>query len=445
MLLRNFHFFLFLIKITLQLENQIIIYSIKKYSQNLDLKTPEEILKDLKDNSQLSINFEIGTPTQTIPIYLDFDKYPISLAGPQIKESNIIYNNTKSSSSKINTTNIQFNGEKFSKGYLSKDKISLINYDKKKNNNEGTKFEIDDLNFVLSSNQKGKESGTLGLSPQEIYVGNNLGEYNFINQLKLKKIIKSSIFTIKFTENKEEGELIIGDYPHKYDTKNYNENNYKYLYAMQRNGIIRWDITFDNIYSNNEIITKDVKSVFSIESGVIISFLDYKEFIDKQFFNEKINSNQCFTQKLGVIDYYYYYYCNKDVDLSKFPNLNFEIKSLGFNLTLSNKDLFKLINDKYIFLVLISGTSISYWVIGEPFFRKNQIVFNQEIKNIGFYLGESKKKNSIFDSKIFWIFMVIISIIIILYLIKIIYFNFIQKSKRQLANELIENYNILDK
>ena len=214
---------------------------------------------------------------------------------------------------------------------------------------------------------------------------------------------------------------------------------------MQRNGIIRWDITFDNIYSNNEIITKDVKSVFSIESGVIISFLDYKEFIDKQFFNEKINSNQCFTQKLGVIDYYYYYYCNKDVDLSKFPNLNFEIKSLGFNLTLTNKDLFKLINDKYIFLILISGTSISYWVIGEPFFRKNQIVFNQEIKNIGFYLGESKKKNSIFDSKIFWIFMVIISIIIILYLIKIIYFNFIQKSKRQLANELIENYNILDK
>ena len=211
---------------------------------------------------------------------------------------------------------------------------------------------------------------------------------------------------------------------------------------MQRNGIIRWDITFDNIYSNNEIITKDVKSVFSIESGVIISFLDYKEFIDKQFFNEKINSNQCFTQKLGVIDYYYYYYCNKDVDLSKFPNLNFEIKSLGFNLTLTNKDLFKLINDKYIFLILISGTSISYWVIGEPFFRKNQLIFNTDNKVIGFYNGKGNKKSDSFSfihNRTFWIFMVILAFGVIIYLVRYIYLFYHKKVKRQLAKELIED------
>ena len=71
---------------------------------------------------------------------------------------------------------------------------------------------------------------------------------NIMNHKKFI-LINQEVFFFNYDENKEDGELIIGDYPHKYDTKNYNENNYKYLYAMQRNGIIRWDITFDNIYS----------------------------------------------------------------------------------------------------------------------------------------------------------------------------------------------------
>ena len=144
-----------------------------------------------------------------------------------------------------------------------------------------------------------------------------------------------------------------------------------------------------------------------------------------------------------IIESFYYYYCNKDVDLSNFPNLNFEIKSFDYNMTLTYKELFKLVNDKYIFLVLIpDSTSYSYWILGEPFFRKNQLIFNTDNKVIGFYHGKGNKKSgffSFFYNRTFWIIMVILAFGVIIFLIRYIYIVYNKKAKRQLANELIED------
>ena len=440
--MNKFHFFFLLIEITIEIEKKIVILPITKYITKTNLNTPEEIIKDLLDNSYLSINLEIGSPIQKIPLYLNFEKYPISLAGPNINV-NIKYDNTISKSSYVNESNhFDYNGEKFKRGRLSYDNINLINYDLKNKNNLGKNFEVEKLNFVLTTEQKGKESGILGLSVEEIYPGNNLKNYNFINQLKKKDIISSYIFTIKFFEDKEEGQLIIGDYPHNYDKKNYDENNYKYFYARERSNIVRWDIVFDNIYSSNEIINKDPHTALFIESGIIQSFYEYKNIIDKQFFNDKIGKS-CFMGKYTILETFYYYYCKKDVDLSNFPNLNFEIKSFDYNMTLTYKELFKLVNDKYIFLVLIpDSVSYSYWILGEPFFRKNQLIFNTDNKVIGFYKGKGNKKSgsfSLIHNRTFWIFMVILAFGVIIYLVRYIYLFYHKKVKRQLAKELIED------
>ena len=335
-----------------------------------------------------------------------------------------------------------FNGEKFKRGSLSYDNINLINYDLKNKNNLGKNFQVEKLNFVLSLEQKGKESGILGLSVEEIYPGNNLKNYNFINQLKKKDIISSYIFTIKFYDNQEEGQLIIGDYPHNYDKKNYDENCFNYFYARERANIVRWDILFDSIYSSNEIVNKDSHTALLIESGIIQSFYDYKEIIDKQFFNDKIGKG-CFMGEYKIIDSFYYYYCNKDVDLSNFPNLIFEIKSFDINMTLTYKELFKLINDKYIFLVLIpNSSSYHYWILGEPFLRKNQLIFNTDNKVIGLYKGKCnniKDSFSFFPNKMFWIIMTILAFCVIIYLVRYIYIFYSKKTKRKLAKELIED------
>ena len=134
--MNKFFIFSFLINLTLEIEKKIVIFPISKYITKKNLNTPEEIIKDLLDNSYLSINLEIGNPIQKIPVYLNFEKYPISIAGPNINV-NIKYDNTISISSYVNESNyFDFNGEKFKRGRLSYDNINLINYDLKNKNLE---------------------------------------------------------------------------------------------------------------------------------------------------------------------------------------------------------------------------------------------------------------------------------------------------------------------
>ncbi len=51
---------------------------------------------------------------------------------------------------------------------------------------------------------------------------------NLINQLKYRKMINSSIFSIKYDNSKEEGEIIIGEYPHEYEQKYFLKKNLFY-------------------------------------------------------------------------------------------------------------------------------------------------------------------------------------------------------------------------
>ena len=61
-----------------------------------------------------------------------------------------------------------------------------------------------------------------------IFHKNENNKYNFIYELKQLDLINDYSWTIKYinkNENDIEGFLIIGDYPHIYDNKNYNEIN----------------------------------------------------------------------------------------------------------------------------------------------------------------------------------------------------------------------------
>ena len=112
-------------------------------------------------------------------------------------------------------------------------------------------------------------------------------------------------------------------------------------------------------------------------------------------------------------------------------------------MTLTYKELFKLVNDKYIFLVLIpNSSSYHYWILGEPFLRKNQLIFNTDNKVIGLYKGKCnniKDSFSFFPNRMFWIIMTILAFCVIIYLVRYIYIFYSKKTKRKLAKELIED------
>ena len=75
---------------------------------------------------------------------------------------------------------------------------------------------------------------------------------NIIHQFKEKKIIDSMVWTLKY-KNENEGEFIIGGYPHEYD-KNYEEKNLKNVKAEMRVGAVFWDYIFGKVYSNQIFI-----------------------------------------------------------------------------------------------------------------------------------------------------------------------------------------------
>ena len=77
------------------------------------------------------------------------------------------------------------------------------------------KIKINDMQFLLTKISKYSSDGILGL---QIYDNEaKSAGYNLISQLKSRKLIKKESFFFVFDENSDNGELIIGDYPHYID------------------------------------------------------------------------------------------------------------------------------------------------------------------------------------------------------------------------------------
>ena len=83
-----------------------------------------------------------------------------------------------------------------------------------------------------------------------------------------------------------------------------------------------------------------------------------------------------------------YFYCNKNVDLSGFKPFVFTINEFNYNFTLTKDDLFLDVGDKYVFMMAFGG--FSELILGYPFLKKYQLIFNQNTKTVGFYLCKFK-------------------------------------------------------
>ena len=173
-------------------------------------------------------------------------------------------------------------------------------------------------------------SGLLGLN---LLKERNDEDLNFVKVLLEKKIIASSIWTIKYL-NDNEGELIIGDYPHKYNN-NYDENFLKFT-KVEINYNKDWKIQFDEIKFDNDIQSSSISKfgIFVIENGLIKGPSEYEI-----LFLQKLNkTNNCFELKreFSLV----YYYCNKNTDIKLLPIISFYHRELNFTFNLTYEDLF---------------------------------------------------------------------------------------------------------
>jgi len=289
-------------------------------------------------------------------------------------------------------------------------------------------------------------------------------ETNFMRQIKDKNIISSYLFSIEYL-NEDEGNIILGKYPHEYAPEKYKKDEYK-MYYPDKPSMSSFGIYLDEIYTffNNEkiIIEKNIKSNLILNLGLIVGSNEYMKFIENMFFNKFINNNN--SDKLcektyvgnGWEDYIIFSCFDKDnFSLEKFPNLYLYIKSINLTFEFSYKNLFKKINNKYYFLIVFESFGNDIWRIGRPFLVKYAFIYNGESKMIGFYgkvweTNDIKGKNHINDNNNYKLelnasklFFIIILFLIFMILVIIVSYYFGKKCnliRKKLANELDDNY-----
>ena len=280
---------------------------------------------------------------------------------------------------------------------------------------------------------------------------------NLIFQLKKMNLINSTIFSIKYNKD-EEGEIIIGDFPHIYDDIHFSENNlFMNSVTLYTCPPYNWYSRFRELIYNNKSLIVTKMFYFSIDHGFIEAPLSVKQYFEPFFKNY---SNSC---KEDIFDNCYVFYCKKDV-IKNFNSLTFIFQTHqlyknglldNLKMEFSYKDLFlrdkNANNDIYYFQIVFNKNND--WIFGKPVFKKYRIVFDQDKKMYGIYNytnyinysneninNEKKKKKKNNNNYIIYIIILIILIIIIIFesflLIRKIFFK--QRNKR--ANELKEDY-----
>ena len=271
---------------------------------------------------------------------------------------------------------------------------------------------------------------------------------NFVYQLKSKNLTNSYAFMIKYSNNEEKGEIIIGGLPHEYDPRHYSEKHFVYdTVSIGMYPPFSWHTVFDMIkYGNVEI--NSMKAVrFSLDYGFIVGSISYRDSLYNKFFGYSEYKNYC---NEDIINGYSVFSCQESV-IKNFKNMTFYISTKYYDNNKYNKleftyeDLFvkSSSENKYYFLMIFQSTDD--WVFGKPCFKKYPFIFDQDRKIYGFYnetgeyeVPEEKKLNS--GSFNYYLVIIIILIIVVVVLAVLLYkygWNILPRKKK--ANELIDD------
>ena len=172
---------------------------------------------------------------------------------------------------------------------------------------------------------------------------------------------------------------------------------------------------------------------------------EYVDLVKKEFFDEKIEKNECFLNTSISSKYlnFKYFYCLNYDTIKQFKGIHFKHNSLDKDFFFDYNDLFTKKNKKYYFLIVFRPSTNVNWIIGYPFFKKYEFVFQPEQKIIGTYINypnnDDNKNNGINTSIIVLICCVGLLFVIIVILSIFLYRVITKKFKKKRANELLDD------
>ena len=422
--------------------------------------TTEEIILSLLKTKYTSTIFT-GTPKITLPFDLSFDTYSL-----YISSNNVTNNQTEIQ--KFNPYNSstyeQLSDEKTINYYQKCDICIFANesFYIQENNNFS---EFKNISFVLGNKLKNKcynVSAAIGLKP--VISDYDIIEDNFIKQLKQKNYLNEYSFRLRFSVEKNKnifnnGEFIIGAYPHQYLPKIYNKNDFKYFYIESESDY--WEFSQRGVKYGNKTLQITYNMVLNLNSIFITSSFILLSEVKEQFFDELLNKNDC---QIITYNQLKFIICDENIDINKMENLViYPENSLdNINITFTPSDLFyKFIDNngkiKLLYLICFS-TDFSEWgQLGNIFIKKYQPIFDFDKKIIGFYdkiypdeedkykKDENKKNENINEKENIngvAIFIIIIIVLVVLLIgLGIIFYYYVEKYKlrNKRANELLDD------
>ena len=407
----NFFFVLSFIYINLTYESYIV-YPFKKSTKE-NKSYPENLLQN-----DLEITLKIGTPPQSVDLNLRSRIYTFFVTSSQVNLPYKLFNEKESTSLvQISKRETNFTNMEYSKGL----KISESIYINDK--------ELKGITLMLGTELAYNECGALGLRLINSHESSN--DLSFIYQIKKYANLDSYTFTLKY-KNDEEGDLIIGAYPHVYDNK-FNEKNFFYSKAGSNKNGVNWVLNFDIIkYNNKSVNVGSKKSLINIEYGLIQAPFKYKNYFKNNFYGDRCSEK--FNDKRNVT----IVHCSSNFDITSFKDLIFELKDIETQFVFTYKDLFIKENNEYIFGIVFDedvDAKDPTWIFGKPFMKKYELVYDLDRKIIGLYKEGNESPSEKSKVNILFIILLIILVLAVAGLSYFIFF-YLKKTRKSRAFEL---------
>ena len=384
--------------------------------------------------TQLTTDFEVGTPKRKVNAVVTFDDSDFSF----VLENECVsadYNRFESSSF-INITNWD---RRFSEDYCPCEAVESFYFYTDKKCEVNQLFE--NVPFIMSTYLNKKFCPKIGLKLSRSLTDSGKG---IIGALKRTNIISGYSWTLEFTSSTE-GYLILGGEPHKYND-NYNENNLRFTtnYIDKEEQEYVWQLPFDNIYLGND---KQLNNYFYARinpkySNIKGTFEFFQEILSS-YFQNYINKGACQRETFDVYNKKsHYFYCLKTKfgkkDIRKFPSLKFFNKAFNYTFEFKGDELFEEKEGKYFFKIITEIGSSKGWEFGVLFLQKYQLIFNSDSKLIGYYIKEHNATFSSFFNDIIKVLLILILLGVLGYLGFFSYRKYKKENKRRLANELVD-------
>jgi hypothetical protein len=389
---------------------------------------------------EMIVNLCLGTPPQCFNVLLDSGSFVLWVTNIYSEDTRDAFNkfDFKKSSTFFNTKDPYYigYGTGEAEGFIANETISL-----------GT-AKLPNFNFILVDRESGHTDldGILGLGYNYEDFRNGSEQFSLIDKLHSENLIKNKIYTQKYIDDKT-GSMVIGDLPEEIsnDMQNYGNCTLIRMENQRRNPWWQCEMTLLN-YGETEKDVINVKQPALFDTGTNFIQAPYEFFIKlfENYLDHPSVKNQCILNapKGG----FHSIICNKSANILSLPSLYFVFGDWA--LMMRPREMFKKFRDSTVRFIILSEPDSNEWIIGQPLFKKFQIVFDKENHVIGFYGKKDKLKYTggplpqpgpEFDFEAFiFIFLLVCGAIILLALliwliIKIIY-NFKKKNTKDISD-----------